>query len=366
MPVYQDKNRNTWFCKFYYRDYDGERRQKWKRGFATREDARDYERNFLDMGLTSGGELRFSQVYQEYLKDVSRTLKPSTLVTKKNIFKNWILPYFGNKKFENITVSDVRRWQVMIMNDEHNYSKLYVQGINAQLSTFMSYADRIYGIPLNPCKRAGNLTGKLPKEREFWTPEEYEMFRDAVSEDIRAFTSFEVLYWTGMREGEFLALHERDVDFENHRISINKTYLRLNRRDIYQTPKTESSIRVVDVPKFLCDEIRVYLRTLTASQRRDRIFPVQRHYLERIMRKYSGIAGVKRIRIHSLRASAVSLLINLGFEPIQISRRVGHKKVSTTLDIYGKLFPSSNEAIVKSLEKMNRTFRRNKKKREGE
>ncbi len=366
MPVYQDKQRNTWYCKFYYRDYDGERRQKWKRGFATREDARDYEKNFLDMKLTSGGEERFSHVYEEYIMDVSATLKPSTLVTKKNIFKNWILPYFGKKKLEDITVSDVRRWQVMLMNDEHHYSKLYIQSINAQLSTFMSYANRIYGLPSNPCKLTGGLNGREPQEREFWTPEEYELFRDAISEDIRAFTSFEILYWTGMREGEFLALHENDVDFANHSIRIDKTYLRLNRKDIFQTPKTENSIRVVAIPRFLCDEIRAYLRTLTASQRRDRIFPVQRQYLERNMKKYAETAGVKRIRIHSLRASAISLLINLGFQPFEISRRVGHKKVSTTLDIYGKLFPSSNEAIVKSLEQMNRTFRRNKKQRESE
>ena len=81
---------------------------------------------------------------------------------------------------------------------------------------------------------------------------------------------------------------------------------------------------------------------------------MQRQYLERKMRRYAAIAGVKRIRIHSLRTSAVSLLINYGFQPIEISRRVGHKKVSTTLDIYGKLFPSSNEAIIRSLEKINR------------
>ena len=363
MPAYRDKARDTWFCKFYYRDYDGERRQKWKRGFATREDALSYEKNFLEMNLTSGGDEKFSRVYEEYIHDVKNTLKPSTLMTKQNIFKNWILSYFGNKKLENITVADVRKWQVMLMNDENHYSKTYVMSINAQLSTFMNYANRIYGLPSNPCKRAGVVSGEKPREREFWTPEEYELFRDAVSEDICAFTCFEVLYWTGMREGELLGLFEDDIDFEKHQIHINRTFMRMHGEDHFQTPKTQASNRVVDVPKFLCDEIRVWLRQLTRSQRRYRIFPVQRQFLERRMKKYAEIAGVKRIRIHSLRASAVSLLINLGFQPIEISRRVGHEKVSTTLDIYGKLFPSSNEAIVKSLDKMNRVFNRNKKKR---
>ena len=169
-----------------------------------------------------------------------------------------------------------------------------------------------------------------------------------------------------MREGELLGLFEEDIDFEKRQIHINRTYMRLHREDHFQTPKTEASKRVVDVPGFLIEEIRVYLRTLSRSQRKYRIFPIQRQYLDRKMRKYSQIAGVKRIRIHSLRASAVSLLINLGFQPFEISRRVGHKKVSTTLDIYGKLFPSSGVAIVRGLDKMNRLFRRNRKKRRNE
>ena len=252
------------------------------------------------------------------------------------------------------------------MSDEHNYKKTYLVSINAQLSTFMNYANRIYGLPSNPCKLAGAIGGKPSKEQDFWTPEEYELFRDAIAEDIRAFTCFEVLYWTGMREGELLALFEDDIDFEARRIHITKTFYRLNGEDVFQTTKTKASNRVVDVPKFLCDEIRVYLRTLSRSQRKYRIFPVYRQYLEKKMTRYARIAGVKRIRIHSLRTSAVSLLINFGFQPIEISRRVGHKKVSTTLDTYGKLFPSSNEAIVKSLEKVNRTFNRNRKKRNQE
>ena len=310
MPAYHDNNRDTWYCKFYFRDYDGERHQKWKRGFATREDALAYEKNFLDMNLTSGGDEIFSKVYEEYIHDVSNTLKPSTLVTKENIFKNWILPYFGNKRLENITVADVRKWQVILMNDDHHYTKSYITAINAQLSTFMNYANRIYGLPSNPCKRAGAVSGAEPKEREFWTPEEYELFRDAISEDLCAFTCFEVLYWTGMREGELLGLFEEDIDFEHHQIHSDRTFFRMKGEDHFQTPKTHASNRVVDVPNFLCDEIRVWLRTLSRSQRKYRIFPVQRQFLERRMKKYSEIAGVKRIRIHDLRHSHISLLID--------------------------------------------------------
>ena len=363
MPAYHDNDRKTWYCKFYFRDYDGERRQKMKRGFATREDALLFEESFLDASRTGGGK-RFTDVYDEYIRDVRTTLKPSTLVTKQNIFKNWILPFYKNRKIEDITVADVRKWQVMLMNDPHHYTKTYLMSINGQLSAFFNYVDRIYGLPANPCKRAGTINGAESREREFWTPEEYERFRDAIADDICAYTCFEVLYWTGMREGELLGLFEDDIDYEAKQIHIRRTYLRLNREDHFQTPKTHASNRVVDIPKFLCDEIRVWLRELSRSQRKYRIFPVQRQLLDRRMRKYSDIAGVKRIRIHSLRASAVSLLIHLGFQPFEISRRMGHEKVSTTLDIYGKMFPSANEAIVKSLEKLNREFERKREKRE--
>lgn len=360
MPVYKDKNRETWFVKFYYKDsVSGETRQKLKRSFATREDALSYEKNFLTYNLSSAEGETFSRIYEEYMDDVSHTLKASTMRNKRRIFESKILPFFGKRKIESITTADVRNWQRMLMNDEHHYKKSYLSTVNAQLTTFMNYVNRIYGLPSNPCMRAGSMSGEPSKEVVFWTLDEYSLFREALKrEDMRGFVFFEVLYWTGIRVGEFLAIHESDIDFVTREISINKTYTRFGGRDIYTSPKTAAGVRRIAIPKFLCDEIKKYLRTLTPSQRRDRIFAIQRSYLDKTLRIYSKKLNLPRPTIHGLRHSAVSLLIDQGFGPFEIGKRIGHTRPSYTSDRYGHLFPTKQIAIAKDLEKLERHQRR--------
>ncbi len=357
MAAFRDKKRDTWFCKFYYKNSDGETRQFWKRGFATREDALSYENDFLYNNLRNMTDAIFDRIYDQYVIDVAHTLKKTTLAVKISIFKKWILPNFGRRKIIEITPLDIRKWQQMLMDNEHHYTQSYIRAVYIQLSSFFKYVDRIYGLPTNPCMHSGPLNGAESREREFWTLGEYQQFRAVIHEDILAYTCFEMLYWTGMREGELLALTPEDIDLERHAVRINKTYSRINREDYIRTPKTKAACRTVSIPEFLCDELTEYIGAMGFSTKVDnsaRLFPVQRYYLEKCMRKYSQIAEVKRIRIHSLRRSSVSLLVYMGFAPIEISRRIGHQKVSTTLDIYADLFPMSQTEIALGLEKANR------------
>ena len=365
MAIYRDKKRDTWFCKFYYKNGDGKTRQCWKRGFATREDALSFEKDFLNHNLRDLTDEIFERIYDQYIVDVGHTLKKTTVAVKKSIFNKWILPSFGRRKIIEITPLDIRKWQQRLMDDEHHYTQSYIRAIFVQLSSFFKYIDRIYGLPSNPCMHAGSMTGRESREREFWTLDEYRQFREANHEDVLAFTCFETLYWTGIREGELLALSPEDIDKEGRTLRINKTYSRINGEDYIRTPKTKAACRTVSIPEFLCDELMEYVGLMGVDARVDgdtrtdvkthiRLFPVQRYFLEKTMRKYSRIAGVKRIRIHSIRRSAVSLLVYMGFAPLEISRRIGHEKVSTTLDIYADLFPMRQTEIALGLERIYR------------
>ncbi len=121
----------------------------------------------------------------------------------------------------------------------------------------------------------------------------------------------EMLYWTGIREGELLALTPADFDFEKQTVSINKSFQHLNGRDIITSPKTEKSNRIIKMPKFLCDEIQEYLKMLYDIDLNDRMFPITKSYLYREMERGSKQAGMNRIRIHDIRHSHVSLLIDI-------------------------------------------------------
>ena len=154
MPAYKDNKTGKWFCKFYYTDWQGNNRQKWKRGFATKKEALAYERDFLEK-QSANPDMTFQNLYELYMEDMTARLKKSTILTKKHICETHILPFFGKKPINEIKASDVRRWQNQLMNSPKGYSKTYLKTINKQLTCMINYAKRFYDLNTNPCGQAG-------------------------------------------------------------------------------------------------------------------------------------------------------------------------------------------------------------------
>ena len=190
---------------------------------------------------------------------------------------------------------------------------------------------------------------KKNREMLFWTKEEYLKFADAMMNKPMSYYAFEMLYWTGIREGELLALTSADFDFEKRTVTINKSFQHLNGRDIITSPKTEKSNRTIQLPKFLCDEMQDYLKMLYDVGLEDRVFPITKSYLHREMDRGAKEAGVKRIRIHDIRHSHVSLLIDMGFSATAIADRVGHESIDITYN-YAHLFPSKQAEMADKLD----------------
>lgn len=186
-------------------------------------------------------------------------------------------------------------------------------------------------------------------EMQFWTKTEYLQFIEAMMDKPRSFYAFEMLYWTGIREGELLALTPADFDFERQTVSITKSYQRMKGRDVITDPKTQKSNRVVQMPSFLCNEIQDYIKTLYAVQPDDRIFQVTKSYLFREMERGCKETGVKRIKVHGLRHSHISLLIDMGFSALAIADRVGHESIDITYR-YAHLFPTRQAEMANKLD----------------
>lgn len=190
---------------------------------------------------------------------------------------------------------------------------------------------------------------KKNREMLFWTKEEYLKFADAMMDKPMSYYAFEMLYWTGIREGELLALTSADFDFEKRTVTINKSFQHLNGRDIITSPKTEKSNRTIQLPKFLCDEMQDYIGMLYGAEKDTRLFPISKTALYRAMKTGCEKAEVKKIRIHDLRHSHVSLLIDLGFSAVEIADRMGHESVDMTYH-YAHMFPSRQDEMASKLE----------------
>ena len=89
---------------------------------------------------------------------------------------------------------------------------------------------------------------------------EYERFITVIDPGSEDYLIFEILFWTGIREGELLALSFSDFDMSGNRLHINKTYNRIQKRDVIDTPKTENSVRTIDIPNFLKEEVQEYVK----------------------------------------------------------------------------------------------------------
>jgi integrase len=351
MPVYKNDKNGTWYAMVRYMDWKGERKQKCQRGFATKREALDWERQFqlqkkadIDMTLESFCEL--------YEKDVRPRLKESTWLTKESIIQSKILPYLGQRKLSEITAKDVIDWQNEMRNQTNKVGKpispTYLKTIHGQLSSIFNHAIRYYDLNVNPAKKAGTMGMEESKEMLFWTKEEYLKFAEIMMDKPISYYAFEMLYWCGIREGELLALTPADFDFENQTVTINKSYQRLKGRDVITSPKTKKSNRVIKMPQFLVEEIQDCIHLFYSIKPHDRLFPITKHYLSHEMDRGCKAAGVKRIRIHDLRHSHVSLLIDMGFTALAIGDRVGHESEKITYR-YAHLFPTRQSEMADRL-----------------
>ena len=351
MAAFKNKDNGTWYVQFRYTDWKGERQQKLKRGFATKREALEWEREFL-MAKQADVNMTFESFVALYEKDIKPKLKLNTWRTKESIIQKKILPDFAKRKLSEITAKDIMRWQNEIreMRDCHGklLSKTYLKTVHNQLSAIFNHAVRYYNLRENPCKKAGSMGKKKNREMMFWTKEQYLKFAEVMMDKPLSFYAFEILYWCGIREGELLALTPADFDFEKGTVFINKSYQRLNGQDLITTPKTEKSNRVITMPQFLTDEIQDYLKMLYGIGLDDRMFAVTKSYLHREMDRGAKEAGVPRIRIHDIRHSAVSLLIDMGFSATAIADRVGHESIDITYN-YAHLFPSKQAEMADKL-----------------
>ena len=302
----------------------------------------------------------FSTFLDIYLDDLGVQIKKSTLVSKESVINTHIRPYFENKSLSEISAIDILQWQnaLLALRDDQGkgYSQTYLRSMQNQLGAVFNHAVKYYDLPKNPCKTTKKMGKSIKKDILFWTKDEYLKFSEAMKSKPLSYYAFQVLYWTGIRCGELLALTKADFDLEKRTLRINKTYQVIKGKEQVTSPKTDKSNRTIELPQFLCDEMQDYFDSLYKVDENSRIFNVTKHYLHHEMDRGAKEAGVKRIRIHDLRHSSCALLISLGYSPIQIAERMGHESVTIT-EHYSHLYPSVQRQMA---DRLNEAYKEKK------
>jgi integrase len=184
-------------------------------------------------------------------------------------------------------------------------------------------------------------------------------FSDVLNEvkDTSANALFYLLFWTGMRVGEAKALTPSDYDFSASSVRISKTYRMINGNHIISTPKTQASKRTVILTDDTSDRIQSYISKLFGCSSRTRIFGARSltWYRKRLIDGCRA-AQLDPIRIHDLRHSHASLMIEIGASPLLIAERLGHESVETTLRTYSHLYPNKQRDFIERLNRLDLTL----------
>ena len=171
MPATRDGK--LWRSQFYYKDWQGVRRKKNKRGFKTKGEADEWERNFLQQ-QQKNLDISFENFVEIYFADMENRLRESTIINKRYVFDLKVTPYFKHKKMCEIQTSDIRAWQNELI--KKGYAPTYLKSINNQLAALFNYAVRYYDLRDNPCRKAGSIGKSKADEMDFWTKQEFKEF----------------------------------------------------------------------------------------------------------------------------------------------------------------------------------------------
>ncbi|WP_373180066.1 tyrosine-type recombinase/integrase [Enterococcus durans] len=358
-PIKKAKNGTYYFRANLGYDVNGKKIQKYCSGFKTKKEAKE---EYFKLLLMKPDELAVSEdkmLFKDYVEELFlpwyRTkVKNRTYENRlKTILKHF--PYFYKLAVSDIEPIHVQKWQLKLST---NLQPSYVRAVQGLFSLAMDRAV-VLGIAVtNPSKIVGNVK-KQKQKVDFWTKEEFEKVISLIYKDDFyqhfLFISLWFLFMTGMRIGEATAIQWEDVNFETGVLSITKTLYYKNQSEYHFTePKTQASVRHIVLDKTTLVLLKAWKNVQQKVVKTGYVMsyngiPTQKHTIAHAIDRYSKKAGVHRIRIHALRHSHASLLIQMGENPLIIKERLGHEDIETTLGTYGHLYPNSNFQVAEKL-----------------
>lgn len=355
---YTKKNGETAYKFVAYLGVDpvtGKQVRTTRQGFKTEREAKraevelinDYERNG---GWKKSVNMTFDDVAKLWFEHYEKTVKPSTYLVTENNYKFKIQPVFGFKNIKSITVLMCQK----LMNDlsSHSvYGNLY--SIVNRVFKFAVHLDIIDSNPIDKIlKPKGTHVPKSEVFENFYTKDELTHFLKIVEKekDISDLVFYRILGYGGLRVGEALALNNTDFNFKEGYIDINKTIAKTKKGFITQTPKTKKSKRKVYMDDLTMKLAKEYIHSMIKPLHNSfRIFDVTPTATRQKLNRFIKAHNLKPITPHGFRHTHASLLYEANV-PIKVAQeRLGHAKISITLDLYTHLSKTQKDSETEKL-----------------
>ena len=362
MSIYYDNQQKSWYCKFRYKDWTGKSRSTTKRGFKTKRDAKTFEHEYR---LTADKipEMTIQTLCSKYMVSMKNRLAASTYEDRDGDIRNYILPQLASIQLDQVTKQTIIHWQDWLMSQPPSIrnkkcksakkptgtlAASTIQQKNRILVIILNYAVRMEWIPSNPASNLPRI-GERIKRTAFYEKHEYDRFIAAGASDPEFeyyHLCYDIFFYSGMRMAEFRGLGCGSFDFQKNAVIIDHG---MNERGKKTKLKTKSSYRTISMPASLMARIRAFMSRLYDVPAYG-MFPFSARLLRKHMKAWAKDAGLPYIKIHGLRHSHVSYLINLGVPITAISKRIGHKNPKITLDTYSHMYRQDSDNIASLLE----------------
>lgn len=383
MPVYTEmvKNKTTgkmvekivegkkqYFIRTYVTDEFGNKKQitrhnkDWlgKDGYW---EAQKEENKIIGKKISQYQKITLDELFELYLEDITSNLKPSTIRKNTDNYNLHIKPYLGRRKVFELTTKEVLELHNTLNNftrkvttkkakrdlGEYHLSTSFKQSIHITLVAMLNYACKYLDLEKNVANIVGNFKapkGSVKNRLCFLTQNEFKNFIRYESNEVYK-DFFTVLFYTGMRRGELLAITINDIDFSTNTINIDKSLNLKNGRNATD-PKTNRSNRQIMMLNVVRDILLKY-----ADNGNQEIFSLDKVNPTTLQRKCDRnckSANInKNIRIHDFRHSFASLCVNLNIPIELVSEYLGHEKISTTYDVYAHLYNNSQNKLISIL-----------------
>lgn len=379
--VYQDKATKMWLFRAYLGlDKNGKKIQKTKRGYLTQKEAKEaYDKFMLQFGnyqtsspqLQAAKQMTFEEFYKfRFVRWYEKQVKSQTYENAQFIFEKKLVAFF-KMKIMDITSHDIEEWMNELSHtvtknsrnstDFKTLSNSYVNRILGHLKIVLDRAvkegiiDKSPADSVSPFKKRNNKV-------DFWEVDEFQRVMDTIPENSiqnhQRKITFEMLFYTGMRIGEYQALMWENVDLRRNLITIDKTLVYKTKNDWYlSTPKTDKSYRTIGIGVNLSKKLRKWKQLQQKVGRFQYVSQLDGTFtpsysFSNWLKQYAREANVRPIKLHALRHSHVAMLIEQNIQPLIIQERLGHANIQITLGTYGHLYAKSDKQVVNLLDKI--------------
>ena len=298
---------------------------------------------------------------------IKPNVSPTTLSGYEGMIDRYINPILGKLKVQDLTALTIQAWVNRLKVSPQSGNELSAATVKHTYHVLRGALDKavLSGVILRtPCTGITLPKGDRKKPVIYDETQIKQLIQAAKGTEMELVIDIELCL--GVRRGELLGLQWGDIDFVKHQIHICRNRVVVNGKSVLKSPKTAAGYRTLDVPEQLINKLRRHKITCAENKIRlgrnytDTDFvivhpdgkPIYPEYISQLLTKLQERSGLPKCRFHDLRHLCASIMLKQGVDVKVAQQILGHSDVTTTLNIYTHVLPSSVKSAAEKIGEM--------------